>query len=597
MAEGAFKVFIALHMADYASRHLLHFANVAGQAGKGVDDINKKLALMGGLGAMMVGGAVVGAMVQLTRNSVEAATELENVERKLRAISGINLDVFKNISKQGWGLGNQFQASTQAERLQTFGDLHTVFGNPNTAKQLWPAAMQFKMAMQAVNPEAGEKQFFAAFKAAELSTSGKGGHIMTPDAFQHKLDMFTKIYAGSMGRVAPTDLYAFTKQAKYSRFSLTDDAMYKAAALMYEQGGSITGSAYQALARVAGGKLGNSSSGATYAKEWEHMNLLTDITERSKQGNPKRFHVAGRDMLFTNPNKWAESVLLPAMQKKGFDINLKGPFLEELIRMFGNQTAGNAVFTMLQQRGILHKDAEIFKGSKGPAGLAKDYQGSYKGSFEAFTKSLTDLDAVIGKALKPVIVPGIQALTNLIRTLTAFAKDHPQIVRLVVVFTTLAGAALLIGGAILTVIALFSIALPSATAGGVAAVLALIGLITAAIVNPAGIMGAVSWLCNAIIGTIKFAAGMILSIGGAITLNKSLAAYGTAFGREGGIQSGIIPTANPSGHNSHITNHVNISVAGKDPEAFASAVKRALTNPMGGFTPTTTGGFKHAYGQ
>lgn len=444
--SGAFKVFVALHVLDYASAHMLGFSNLVTSTGKNVDKLNAKLKLMGGLAGMMIGGIAVGAVTKLGKEAVHAAVELENVERKLKSIGGVTPDVFKSVSKQGWALGDKFTWTTQEERLGIWGDLHTVFGDAKQANRLWEQALQFRSAMGAVNPETGEQQFFAAFKAAELSVPGRNGHVMNPEEFTKRLGVFSNIYAGSMGRVAPQDMYGFMKQAKYMRYNLTDDALYRAGALMYEQGGSVTGSAYQALARVLGGKLGNSSAGQKYATEFERFGLLENITERSKSGAPTRFNVVGRDLGYRDPNAWAEQVLLPAMQKKGYSLNNQGPFLEQLTRLFGNQTAGNAVFTMLQQQGILHKDAAIFKSSANMDKLQEYWGASGAGNIVALQASWKDLMAAVGQDLVPFVIPVLKTLTGAIRGLGNATREHKGSGALALGGLGLGGGVLFAGG-------------------------------------------------------------------------------------------------------------------------------------------------------
>src|SRR2546428_530943 len=99
---AAFKVFVALHMVDYASSHLMHFSNLLLMAGQNVNAVNNRLKLMGALAAAMVGGVAVGAIVSFGKHAVEAAQNLENVERKVRAIGGITPEVFKGVSSQAW---------------------------------------------------------------------------------------------------------------------------------------------------------------------------------------------------------------------------------------------------------------------------------------------------------------------------------------------------------------------------------------------------------------------------------------------------------------------------------------------------------------
>jgi hypothetical protein len=138
--SGAFKVFVAVHCVDYASKHLIHFSNLAAKAGTGVAAINKQLQIMGGLASVMAGGAVLGFMNNLIEKSVDAANQLEAVERRVKALGGMNPAVFASVNKEAWRLAGVNPATTQAQRLEVFRDLHRVFADPDTSRKLLPGS-------------------------------------------------------------------------------------------------------------------------------------------------------------------------------------------------------------------------------------------------------------------------------------------------------------------------------------------------------------------------------------------------------------------------------------------------------------------------
>jgi hypothetical protein len=493
--SGAFRVFVALHMIDYASSHLLHFSKLAAAAGTNVGKINQQLKVMGGLASIMAGSAIIGFMTNLTDKSIDAANKLEQVERRVRALGGMSGPMFTSVSKTAWGLAGANPATTQVDRLEVFRDLHRVFADPNTSKKLLPGSLQFLTAMRALNPDVGQQEMYAAFKGAELtSLAPRKFHTINPDQFNHRLDVLTKIFGG-MG-VSPTDMFAFFKMARYNRGTLSDTGIYNSAAVIQELSGSTAGTTIQALSRaILAGRFGNSTTGLQYAKEAERLGLLTNITERARHGEPKRFDVKGASAFAQDPVEWLQQYMVPALARQHLDITKPGDqagIIRQVARIFGSQVAAGGAYQIMSHYGVITKDRQQGEKAQGKGALAAMYQHSYSGAIGSVSSAMTDVLATLGKVLEPSIVPVLNTVTNCLRGLQTFAREHPTLTRLATVMGVLSGVFLIIAGAALTVVGILGVgglltALTGLASGPILGIAGTILAITAALLGLAGI--------------------------------------------------------------------------------------------------------------
>lgn len=428
--DGIFKVFVSLQVLDHASSGLLKFGGVCSQAGQGVEKINNKLKLMGVLAATMIGGMAVGAIVHLGREALDAANKLEGVERKVRAIGGITPEVFNQVSNQSWALGNKFTFTSQADRLEVFRDLHNVFGDAKVAQQMMSPALQFSAAMKSLNADVGEREFYSAFKAAEMTTPAfDKHHSIKPDQFLHKLDLITKMYAGTGGRVTPSELFAFYKQARLINTTLSDQGFFNLSHALQAYGGSRTGTDINSMAKaIMTNKFGGAAVGVTYAGRWEKLGLLEHITSRNKLGLPKEFDVKGKSEFAKDPVAWVDKYMIPALKSHGVNVTDPTSVNSSIGKLFSRDTGSSMLGQIITQRGAYAKESGVVQGSMDTGPLAKMYTEQYQGSIDSLKNSWEDLLATIGKQAIPVVIPFLQNLAGTLRNVASIMRGFPSLV-------------------------------------------------------------------------------------------------------------------------------------------------------------------------
>ena len=408
----------------------------------------KEIKLLGIAGALVGGTGLIG--LRLLDKSYEAAKKYEQVLNQFKAL---NLGDSVNRDADKFARGANIMGASATDLIGTVRDLHTALGDYGMAKQLAPQIAQMKFANKAVfgdhGMDMGDRQLQAMEKIIEM----KGG-FKSPDAFMAQANMMQKVISGTGGMVKPSDFMNFIKTAGVAGRLLSNEMFYYTMEPLIQEmtGGRVgtgTMSAYNNLAQ------GRSTVRA--AKEMMRLGILNpSMVEYDKIGQVKRIlpgALKGMDEYTSNPYQWMKDVLIPHMAAKG--ITSESGVLNEMGAIFGNRTGSNLFSLMFLQQDKIAKNMAISQKAMDVGQLLKLAKSSPQGAEMALGMAVENLHIAAGRALLPIIIPGLLKLADALRSLGEWIDHHPvRFDYLVKGFAGLA-AAMTIGGTILLLTAAF----------------------------------------------------------------------------------------------------------------------------------------------
>lgn len=136
------------------------------------------------------------------------------------------------------------------------------------------------------------------------------------------------------------------------------------------------------------------------------------------------------DMFGTNPYQWVKEVLVPALKKKGVDMENETEVAQEVAQLSRNTNATGLLTRMITQQQQVDRLLEQYANSMGPEAADqarfKDPFVAYKG----FIESLRNLSAAVGEDVMPTITAGLNSLANGINALQQAWRDGDPMAKL-----------------------------------------------------------------------------------------------------------------------------------------------------------------------
>lgn len=211
----------------------------------------------------------------------------------------------------------------------------------------------------------------------------------------------------------PGKMFEFARRAKIAGPGLsTEFLMTTAPAFMQDMGadgfGSALSSAYQAFVIGA-----NSNSSKVNINEQKRLGL------RKGEGKGE---LQGSDLFGTNPYQWVKQYLMPALTKDGVDLNDETAVAKAVAKTTKNTFASGMLTRMITQSDQTERLINLYGRSMGTDAADearfKDPFVAYKGFLESFK----NLAAAVGESAMPVIVPGLNAISNAVNSFSAMVK-------------------------------------------------------------------------------------------------------------------------------------------------------------------------------
>ncbi|WP_223613598.1 phage tail tape measure protein [Phyllobacterium calauticae] len=211
----------------------------------------------------------------------------------------------------------------------------------------------------------------------------------------------------------PGKMFEFARRAKIAGPGLsTDFLMTTAPAFMQDMSaegfGSALSSAYQAFVIGA-----NSNSGKVNINEQRRLGL------RKGEGNGD---LVGSDLFGTNPYQWVKEYLMPALTKDGVDLNNETAVSKAVAKTTKNTNASGMLTRMITQSDQTERLINLYGRSMGTdAADQARFQDPFV-AYKGFLESFKNLAAAVGESAMPVIVPGLNAISDAVNSFSAMVK-------------------------------------------------------------------------------------------------------------------------------------------------------------------------------
>ncbi|MCJ2083216.1 hypothetical protein [Methylobacterium sp. J-090] len=361
-------------------------------------------------------------------HSVRAGARLQH-ERVMLQNAGRTPAEMKEIEEHSERTSRAVPHATFEENLKVvnetvgaFGDLHHALENLTFVQKA--TAVVHAAAGGKITDSAGE---MGNKTARFFEMRGTAGNTAV---FQREAGEMVRAMAFSGGNFNPAEMLNFGQQAKAALPLYSERFLTKIApSMVTEFGGDRAGTAANAFRSVIMGRANDQKQ----AEAWVDAGLLDKKQARIKGGHVVSWNagaVKDTNKALSDPLEWAETVLIPALQKKGVNTDDKLELSKALGTMFRNSNSNLFAEALTQQmsRTRLHKDEANINQSDTMAGmyarnLSKDATEGYK----ALKAGMENLISTASSPLMESAAGGMKRLAGGLQDLAVMAKDHPSL--------------------------------------------------------------------------------------------------------------------------------------------------------------------------
>lgn len=213
-------------------------------------------------------------------------------------------------------------------------------------------------------------------------------------------------------------LFDFARRAKIAGPGLSTDFIFGTAPAMMqdmtaEGFGAALSSAYKSF--VVGDR---SQAGKTYMREQERLGLRSGLEINKRGGIVSKGEFVGADLLARNPFEWVKQYLMPALAKSGVDINDDQAVTKAVSGLSANTNATGMLARMVTQREQIERLIGLYSKAMGTAAATEAAGKDPFVAYQGILSSLNNLASAIGEGVMPTIVPGLNALSGAINSLS-----------------------------------------------------------------------------------------------------------------------------------------------------------------------------------
>jgi hypothetical protein len=375
-----------------------------------------------GIGAIMAGGAILGAMGDL----VHHGEELVHVQATMNT-AGMTGAEIAQATAESWKLSAMYGLKV-SQVAQDMKELRMVFGSTGHAIEFADPLERMRVVLNAVKEGKGNDAADAVF---QMARAGELKGLIKPEDFVDYFDKMTKAISASGGKIDPLDFMSVTKYGRIGAKGWNEDFYTRELpSMMMELGPSTAGTALMSLFQsFVQGKI---TAPAVQALRAEGL-----IADESKVNPKDKGFRAGAikdsDLLIRNPYEWAQQILKPAVERKLGRAIAPGDedAITELGAMLGNRTAGAAAATLLLEGPRIDKDAALIDKAQGLNGADDLLKNDPTTAMNNFKASWDNLLTALGSPLVPSVVGMMNGIADAVKSVTAFAVANPETMKVI----------------------------------------------------------------------------------------------------------------------------------------------------------------------
>jgi hypothetical protein len=253
---------------------------------------------------------------------------------------------------------------------------------------------------------------------------------MDPVKMQAELDMMSKIYATTQGRVDAQQILGNLQYAKGGLGQTMDLSFMPIFAAMIEQiksGGGNGGQIGTSLTSLQQSVLNGTGNGQAQ-KERALLGLIAPPVWNN-QGNVDQqksdLRMAGADQFQRNPYEWVQNILKPALVRAGIDLADDAAVNQTLNKLFPNRNAASIASMMINRGPLLEKDAANINQTADNAGQRANNIQTTRAQIDAMHAQFENLGIVLGKRLLPMLTALAQKTSEWVGSMADFFSEHP----------------------------------------------------------------------------------------------------------------------------------------------------------------------------
>lgn len=353
--------------------------------------------------------------------AVTAGSKLEG-ERVAATTAGLTPGEAAEVEEIALAISRKYPTVPQTAVMRMARNARAATGDLEDALAVMDPLTRLRVLAQAKHPGADVSQ--------EFETLVKGLEIKGVAQHQEQFVKYMNGMAKALNifgeQVTPSQYYQMFKYGRGSTRGLSDDYMLSVApTLAAELGGSSTGVAQQAFYQsIVGRRLKKSSMG-----ELENLGLLhLDKVERDKKGRIEHIDIGGivgSDLARADPYRWVNSILLPALAKKG--VTDPQQVTDHIAAIFGNSLAQQLVSILATQQQRIEKDKTNIGKAQGLEAADEYLKRDPGQALGAFTSQLENLLANASSPMMPAATAALRSLADTLGALAQKAKEHPAV--------------------------------------------------------------------------------------------------------------------------------------------------------------------------
>lgn len=413
---------------------------------------------LGNISSMFKTGALVtGAGFGMAMTLKAATNEAVKYEQQMNRLKALNLGTgaTASLTAQAQAISKITAGTSQLEALRMITETQAITGDTKHTGELAPVLAQMRFGMESYMAAGGhgeghggkaEKQFADIIKVMEM----RG---LMRDFSEEKLtrmsDLFVKNYVASGGMVKPSDFLNMMKTGGVAGKTVNEDFMFAMGHIMQEKGGNRAGtqlmSTYQNL--VAG------RSTQQVAENLLHLGLLnasgvhygtTGHITKTDFGALK-----SAEVMQQNPLEYLNTYILPALAKKGIDINDSKKVLPALTQMASNRNAADFLSQLYLERGQIANYMDQAKNAMGYKALYAQGKESTVGQTLDLQAKINQLELELGQAALPLLKAALEQAIPLVKQLGDWLGKHPDGLKTLVYSIAGLSVAMMVSGPIM----------------------------------------------------------------------------------------------------------------------------------------------------
>jgi len=489
----AYKVAVRLSLTENVTAGLIGLSRHFASAESSADKLRNQLSSIGKMTA--IGGGLIAVGFSITKGLDAAMKSAKDVARAQADFKTLNLNTAEmaEVNAKAMEQTHKTLGSTIAGNIRLIQDLHTAFGDLHHALEFAPQFTKYETVVKAA---LGEHAADGAVNAMARALEHRGGKVVNdPKEFQKELAMATQVQLATRNRVSPKDYLQASQTGKGAYTLLSPEYLYgQFAGLMSMNGGYQSGTALMtAFSALIGGHMDKKAKGfladiGMYDEgvSKSRMNLMQSAM-KGMSPDEKRIYMqslGGESLLsgglksqyaamFANPDQLADVMAQKIRARYGKD--LTDEQVAEMVYKNFNRNTGNFIGQHILNRTKFSKDTAIFRHAQDYNAAYDTYMSSPDGAALALSSSWTNLKAVIGLQLLPVVTKLTLGLAKLFDTMSDFAEKHPTMTKIGIYALGVTSAMASIGGGLFLLSAAFSAVRLASSLGVIGSIATMLG--------------------------------------------------------------------------------------------------------------------------